>query len=241
MRLGRLISVLALALATALGAQPASAQQRIRAARQAGAQAFKQGTGPRRGNANKPAQGSDRVANKPNGNGAGSSAATANGGKVARPPNEELFKPNPNVVRNLPPVMQQRLRDMSPQEQERFLQNNQRFQSLPPERQAQIRRNLERWNNLSPAEKDRLSHAEQSWERMTPEQRQLYQSQILPKWEQMSPDRRQLINGRLHTLQGMTPAQRDAALNDARFMQGLTPDEQGVLRNLNSLRGPRPQ
>ena len=242
MRLGRFILVLAFASAMALAAQPASAQQRIRAARPATGQGFRQGTQPRPGNAGKPARGSGAGANKPTGNGTGASAAGgASGGKVARPPNQELFKPNPNVVRNLPSGTQQRLRDMSPQEQEHFLQNNQRFQSLPPERQAQIRRNLERWNNLSPAEKDRLSHVEQSWERMTPEHRQLYQSQILPKWEQMSPDRRQLINGRLHTLQGMTPAQRDAAMNDPRFMQGLTTDEQGVLRNLNSLRGPNSQ
>ena len=75
---------------------------------------------------------------------------------------------------------------------------------------------------------------------MTPQQRHLYQNSILPKWQQMSPERRQLINGRLHTLQAMPPAAQQRALNDPRFMQGLTPDEQGVLRNLNSLRNPNP-
>ena len=44
--------------------------------------------------------------------------------------------------------------------------------------------------------------------------------------------------GRLHTLQGMRPADRQAALNDPKFMEGLNPDEQGVLRDLNSLRNP---
>ena len=76
---------------------------------------------------------------------------------------------------------------------------------------------------------------------MTPEQRQFYRNQILPKWEQMSPERRQVLLSRQHTLQGMSPAQRQAALNDPRFMQGLTPEEQGVLRDLNSLGGSRPQ
>ena len=140
----------------------------------------------------------------------------------------------------MPPGAEQRLRDMSPQEQERFLQNNQRFQSLRPEQQAQIRRNLQKWNSLSPAEKDRMTHAGEILGHMTPQQRDLYQNHILPKWQQMSPDRRQLINGRLHTLQAMPPAAQQRALNDPRFMQGLSPDEQGVLRNLVSLRNPNP-
>ena len=44
--------------------------------------------------------------------------------------------------------------------------------------------------------------------------------------------------GRLHTLQQMSPADRQAALNDPRFMQGLSPDEQSVLRGLDSVRNP---
>jgi hypothetical protein len=36
----------------------------------------------------------------------------------------------------------------------------------------------------------------------------------------------------------MNPDQRAAALNDPRFMQGLSPDEQSVLRGLDSVRNP---
>ncbi|HTU35316.1 MAG TPA: DUF3106 domain-containing protein [Candidatus Acidoferrum sp.] len=160
----------------------------------------------------------------------------AGNGGVARPPNQQFFNPNPSVVRRFPAGTMQRLRQMSPQQQERFFQNNQRFQSLPPARQAQIRQNFQRWNNLSPAQKDQFIHRNQVLQRLSPEQRQLYQSQILPRWQQLSPDRRQVIIGRLHTLQGMTPDQQQKALNDPRFMLGLSPDEQGVLRNLSSLR-----
>jgi len=241
--LGRLISGVALALMMALAAQPALAQGGVRARRQARAQAMRERAEARRANR---AAGAEGKGNKPRDGAAGGNAVQA-----PHPPNEGLFKPNPNVVHpngpanawrpaNVPPAMEERLRDMSPQEQERFLQNNQRFQSLPPQRQAEIRQRLQAWNRLSPERKDQMIHNWQVLRNMTPDQRQLYQSQILPKWEQMSPERRQLVLGRQHTLQAMTPAQRQAALNDPRFMQGLTPDEQGVLRNLNTLRNPNP-
>jgi hypothetical protein len=56
-------------------------------------------------------------------------------------------------VAGLPPKWVEQIRDMSPEQQERFMQNNQRFQSLPPQRQQQIRQNLQKWNNLSPTER----------------------------------------------------------------------------------------
>jgi Protein of unknown function (DUF3106) len=236
----RLIFALGLALMSALGAQSAPAQGRLRTARQERAQTWRERVQARRAarrerwKANHAARSGDA---KGGARPAGDANKSANGGEAARPPNQDLFNPNPKVARRLPPGAMQRLRDMSPQQQEKFLDNNQRFQALPAERQAQIRRNLQRWNGLSPAEKDRLSHAERTWQRMNPEQRQVFRNQVLPKWQQMSPERRQLVIGRLHTLQGMTPSQREAALKDPRFMEGLTPDEQDVLRDLNSLPG----
>ena len=52
-----------------------------------------------------------------------------------------------------------------------------------------------------------------------------------------SPDRRQAVNGReLHTLQGMSAPDRAKALNDPKFMQGLNPDEQSMVKSLSTLR-----
>src|ERR1700735_736496 len=141
-------------------------------------------------------------------------------------------------VGGLTPGVRQNLREMSPQEQERFLQNNERFKSLPPQRQAQIRNNLQKWNNLSPTERNAMNDRQRAWERMSPEKRQFVQNTLLPKWQQMSPERKQVVTGRLHTLQGMSPADRQAALNDPEFMRGLNPDEQSVLRGLDSLNAP---
>ncbi|MGH9757757.1 MAG: DUF3106 domain-containing protein [Candidatus Acidiferrales bacterium] len=177
------------------------------------------------------------------------------GRRAAHPPDESRFKPRANAaaqganrpgagqgngrgMAGLPPKWVENLRNMSPEEQDRFMRNNQRFQSLPPERQAQVRRNLQKWNRLSPTERDAIRDRERVWEQMSPQQREHVKDDLLPKWQQMPPDRKQLLMGRLHTLQGMNPADRQAALNDPKFMEGLNPDEQGVLRDLNSLRNP---
>jgi predicted Fe-S protein YdhL (DUF1289 family) len=159
-----------------------------------------------------------------------------------RPQNEQGSETNANQrsMSKLPQKWAENLRDRSPEEQERFMQNNERFKNLPPAQQAQIRQNLQKWNSLSPTEKNAIRDRQETWQRMSPEQRNYVQKSLLPKWQAMSPDRKQLVTGRLHTLQQMTPEQRAAALDDPRFMQGLSPDEQSVLRGLDSVRNPNP-
>lgn len=153
-------------------------------------------------------------------------------------PNGQKGKPNARAMEGLPSKWNERLRDMPPEEQQRFMQNNEQFQHLPPERQDQIRRNLQRWNNLSPEQKQRARQAEAALERMTPEQRQYVRNTLLPKWQAMPVERRQVLNRHLAMLRNMNPATQQAALNDPRFMEGLSPDEQSMLRDLNSLRNP---
>lgn len=150
-------------------------------------------------------------------------------------------QPNVRAMEGLPPKWLDNMRDMSPEEQDRFMRNNQRFQALPPERQEQIRRNLQKWNSLSPSERNAVRDRERVLEQMSPEQRQYVRNTLLPRWQQLPVERRQAIRGRLRVLQGMTPAEREAALGNPRFMQGLNPDEQSMLRDLNSLRNPPPE
>src|SRR5579863_3898007 len=154
--------------------------------------------------------------------------------------NAQKGKPNTRAMEGLPSKWVDQLRDMPPEEQQRFMQNNEQFQHLPPQRQDQIRRNLQRWNNLSPEQKQKARQAEAALERMTPEQRQYVRNTLLPKWQAMPLERRQTINRHLAMLRNMSPATQEAALNDPRFMQGLSPDEQSMLRELNSLRNQPP-
>ena len=145
-------------------------------------------------------------------------------------------RPNARAMQGLPPKWVANLREMPPDEQQRFMENNEQFQRLPPERQDQIRQNLQRWNALSPEQKQRARDAEAALERMTPEQRQYVRNVLLPKWQAMPLERRQVMNRHLAMLRNMSPATQEAALNDPKFMEGLSPDEQSMLRDLNSLR-----
>lgn len=150
-------------------------------------------------------------------------------------------KPNERAMEGLPPKWVENLREMPPEDQERFMENNERFRNLPPQRQEQIRQNLDKWNKLSPEEKQAVRERERFLEQLTPEQRAYVRTTLLPKWQAMPQDRRQVINRHLAMLGAMSPATQEAALNDPKFMQGLSPDEQSMLRDLNSLRNPPPQ
>jgi Protein of unknown function (DUF3106) len=150
-------------------------------------------------------------------------------------------QPNPRQMAGLPPTWVGSLREMPPEERERFMQNNERFQSLPPQRQQQIRENLQKWDRLAPEQQDRIRATERILEQATPEQREHFQNDIVPKLAQMAPDRRQRVLGHWRRLQGMTPAEQQAALNNPRFMPGLSPDEQATVRDLNSMGIPPPQ
>lgn len=148
--------------------------------------------------------------------------------------------PNMRGMEGLPPKWVESLQNMSPDDQERFMQNDARFKKLAPPRQQQIRNRLQQWNRLTPEEQQAYLQRERVLERMTPEQQQYVRNTLLPKWQTMPVDRRQAINRHLAILQQMSPETQQAALNDPKFMQGLSPDEQDMLRGLNSLRNPAP-
>jgi hypothetical protein len=148
--------------------------------------------------------------------------------------------PNERAMEGLPGKWVEKLHNMSPEEQQRFLENNEEFNHLPPARQEQIRNNLERWNRLTPEQRQQ---AEESWkalERMTPEQRSYVRNTLWPKWQALPQPRRQIINQHLAMLRNMSPTTQQAALSDPKFVAGLSPDEQSMLRELNSLRSPPP-
>lgn len=145
-------------------------------------------------------------------------------------------RPNARGMMGLPPKWVENLRNMSPEEQERFMNNDARFRGLPPERQDQIRRNLARWNELTPQQRDAMRRNERILERLTPEEREEVRTDLFPRWQKLPQERRELIQGRLRVLGGMSPEERQQKLQDPEFMQGLDSNEQDLLRKLSDLR-----
>jgi Protein of unknown function (DUF3106) len=141
----------------------------------------------------------------------------------------------------LPPKWVENLRDMPPDQRERFLQNNEKFNNLPPQRQAQIRQNLQKWDHMSPEQQDRIRATQRMLEQATPEQREHFQNDIVPKLEQMAPMRRARVIGHWRRLQAMIPAEQEAALHDPAFLGNLSPEEQSIVRDLNSMGNPPAQ
>jgi hypothetical protein len=141
----------------------------------------------------------------------------------------------------LPPKWVENLRDMSPEDRERFMQNNEKFQNLSPERKQQVINNLQKWDAMPLEQRERILATERMLEQATPEQREHFQNEIVPKLQQMQPQRRQRVIGHWRRLQVMSPAEQQAALHDPAFWGNLSPDEQSVVRDLNSMGNPPQQ
>jgi heme exporter protein D len=134
------------------------------------------------------------------------------------------------------PRVFERLQDMPPERQEKFLENNQRFQNLPSKQQALIRRRLQAWNRLTPEQQQEFRARQLVWEQMTPQQQREVRQTLLPRWQQLPPPRRQAILQRLHSLRDLNESQRQTKLNDPAFLEGLNEEDRETLKQLARLR-----
>lgn len=143
--------------------------------------------------------------------------------------------PDARNLDNLPPKAIERLQNMPPEKQEKFLQNNQRFRNLPPDQQARIRQRLQAWNRLTPAQQEDLRERQQVWEQLTPEEQREVRQTLLPRWQRVPPPRRQAILQRLHSLRDLSESDRQTKLNDPAFVEGLNPEDREMLGQLAHL------
>jgi hypothetical protein len=125
------------------------------------------------------------------------------------------------------------MRDLSPQQRERVLQNSHAFQSLSPDKQNKIRQQFSQWDHMSPQQQASLRRNEQTWRNLTPEQRDHIKNDVLPKWRQMPWDRQQMMKQKLSVLQNMPESARNERLNDPNFTRGMSDDEKSMLHDLS--------
>jgi hypothetical protein len=125
------------------------------------------------------------------------------------------------------------MRDLTPAQRERVLQNSRAFQNLSPDKQAKIRQQFNQWDHMTSAQQADLRQKERTWRELTPQQRDYIKNDVLPKWHQMPWDRQQMIKQKLGVLQNMPESARNARLNDPNFTRGMSDDEKSMLRDLS--------
>jgi hypothetical protein len=186
-----------------------------------------------RPNANRPPQGAGRPANPNAGNGR---PAQNNFNNQGRPGNNGQGA-NLNNRQQLGVGAQRpwvdTMRDLSPAQRERVLQNSRAFQNLSPDKQQKIRQQFSQWDHMTPQQQAGLRRNEQTWRNLTPEQRDHIKNDVLPKWRQMPWDRQQVMKQKLGVLQNMPESARNERLNDPNFTRGMSDDERSMLHDLS--------
>ena len=125
------------------------------------------------------------------------------------------------------------MRDLTPQQRERVLQNSKAFQNLSPDKQAKIRQQFSQWDHMTSQQQANLRQNEDKWRKLTPEQQQHIKNDVLPKWRQMPWDRQQVIKQKLGVLQNMPESARNQRLTDPNFTRGMSDDEKSMLKDLS--------
>lgn len=166
-------------------------------------------------------------------------------------PNSSFDRPNstysdrPNGGARLTPRQQMgigapkpfvdQMRDFSPQQRERVLQNSRTFQNLAPEQQSRIRQQFNQWDHMSPQQRADLREKENTWRNLTPEQRQYIKGDVMPRWRQVPWQRQQVIQQKLGVLQNMPESARNRRLADPNFTRGMSDEDRTMLHDLSHL------
>ena len=164
--------------------------------------------------------------------------SAGNGQKNNQKNNQNNKTANLREAATLPPKFIEKLEDMSPEQRERFMQNNERFKNMGPQRQAEIRQHLQQWNNMTPQQRIqwRKGAATGSSENMTPVEQHYVRQEMLPQLRAMAPAQRQFLRQHVRQLEELNDSDRVMrSCIDPAFLQGLSPDEQKMLPYLTRL------
>jgi hypothetical protein len=126
---------------------------------------------------------------------------------------------------------------LSPEQQEKLLQNDPHFKRLPPERQAELRERLRKFNSLTPEQRERALNRMQWMASLSPEQRQQIR-QSNERLQTLPQDRQVMVHKALRHLRQMDPQEREQVLNSDRFKSTFSEQEQGILKQLSSINPP---
>jgi hypothetical protein len=123
---------------------------------------------------------------------------------------------------------------LSPQEQQKRLEQDQHFRQLPPQRQEQLRNRLQTFNTLSPDQKQRLLNRMEMIEHLRPEQQQQAR-QLFGQFRTMDPQRKDMMRRTLREMRTMPPDARERLLNSPELRARYTPQEIQMLHGFNDI------
>lgn len=121
--------------------------------------------------------------------------------------------------------------NLTPQQQQRALQDEPGFRSLPPGTQATVMNRLNRLNSMPEQQRNLTIRNGEAMERMTPQQRGEVRN-AMGQLGALPIDRRQAVARSFRDLRNLPPEQRNAILNSPQYRQQFSDEERGTLGNM---------
>lgn len=127
--------------------------------------------------------------------------------------------------------------NLTPDQQEKLLENDPNFKKLSPERQAELKERLRKFNSLTPEQRERALNRMEFMANLTPQQReQIRQAQ--QTLQGLPPDRQIMVHKALRHLRQMSPEERQKVMNEDRFKSMFSEQERGILSQLAAINPP---
>jgi hypothetical protein len=122
----------------------------------------------------------------------------------------------------------ERLRLMSPEQRERFLDR------LPPQRRANVERHLQNYIDMTDAQRARLREQYEVFRQLPPEKQQVFRN-LFGRFMNQPPARQELMREEFQRLREMSPLERQKRLDSYEFHYRFQPNEREILGRLAML------
>ena len=93
---------------------------------------------------------------------------------------------------------------------------------------------LRKYKDVPPQQQQRVLNRMETWEHLTPEQKQRAR-QIAGRFQSLPPARRAMLHNAINELREVPPGQREQMIDSDRFKSQFTPEELGILHNVDQL------
>jgi len=123
---------------------------------------------------------------------------------------------------------------LSPQEQQKALNNDPEFRKLPPDIQDRLRSRLQRFNSLPPQQQQRMLQRLDRWNHLSPAQRDRARG-LFQQFRGLPEDRRQAMVQAFHSLRAFPPDQQQKMLDSPPYSNTFSDSERNIMRGMTEL------